>query len=62
MIDFINTLDAAGGGDGPEAVMDGLMDAARKIKWRDTTEPSLRYIFHIADAPPHGDIYGGYST
>lgn len=59
---FINSLDANGGGDGPEAVMDGLMDAARKIKWRDTVEPSLRYIFHIADAPPHGTLYGGYST
>lgn len=23
--------------------------------------PTLRYIFHIGDAPPHGDLYGGYS-
>lgn len=44
-----------GGGDYPEAVLDGLYDAAKKINWRDTRKtPSLRYIFHIADAPPHG--------
>jgi hypothetical protein len=25
------------------------------MSWRDSTHiPSLRYIFHIADAPPHG--------
>ena len=62
IIKFIDTLNAQGGGDGPEAVMDGLLDSAVKIKWRETTQPSLRYIFHIADAPPHGTIYGGFSN
>ena len=29
------------------------------MSWRDSTHiPSLRYIFHIADAPPHGKEYG----
>lgn len=37
---FIETLDTipGGGGDFPEAVMDGLMDAAKLTKWRDSTE------------------------
>ncbi len=48
---FINSLQANGGGDVPEAVMDGLNDSINKMNWRDK---SLRYIFHIADAPPHG--------
>ncbi|CAD8063564.1 unnamed protein product [Paramecium primaurelia] len=55
IIKFIDQQDANGGGDTPEAVLDGLYDAAKKIEWRDPTRtPSLRYIFHVADAPPHG--------
>lgn len=42
---------ADGGGDEPEAVMDGLSDACSKIKWRDG---SHRLLFHILDSPPHG--------
>jgi len=31
--------------------MDGLLEAAKNIKWRESSKvPSLRYIFHIADA------------
>eukprot|EP00828_Plagiopyla_frontata_P025877 TRINITY_DN3331_c0_g1_i9.p2 TRINITY_DN3331_c0_g1~~TRINITY_DN3331_c0_g1_i9.p2 ORF type:complete len:214 (+),score=26.40 TRINITY_DN3331_c0_g1_i9:662-1303(+) len=54
---FIGELDTipGGGGDFPEAVMDGLMAASQQIAWRDSaTVPQLRYIFHICDAPPHG--------
>lgn len=52
-----------GGGDTPEAVLDGLYDSATKISWRKSKgTPTLRYIYHICDAPPHGDLYGGYST
>ena len=59
MIDFIKKLDCYGGGDFPEAVLDGLHSAVNDIKWRyDFTTPILRYIIHIADAPPHGKIYG----
>ena len=40
--------------------MDGLYVSAKHMSWRDNTIiPSLRYIFHITDAPPHG---GEYST
>ena len=36
--------------------MDGLYDSIHKAGWRDK---SLRYIFNIADAPPHGKRFGG---
>ena len=64
ILDFIFKQEAQGGGDFPEAVMDGLWEAATNIKWRNPLgTPTLRYIIHIADAPPHGDEYGvGYST
>ncbi len=39
--------------------MDGLYDSIHKVGWRDK---SLRYIFHIADAPPHGREYTGGSS
>lgn len=36
--------------------------AATEIVWRDSGKiPSLRYIFHICDQPPHGKEFGGYS-
>ena len=55
IIKFINGLNAQGGGDYPEAVLDGLYEAAKAINWRNSwSTPILRYIFHIADAPPHG--------
>lgn len=56
IISFINGVSAAGGGDGPEAVLDGLYDSIYKVGWR---KDSLRFIFHIADAPPHGKEYTG---
>ncbi len=55
-IDFLEKLKARGGGDIPEAVLDGLSDAASKIDWRVI---STKFIFHIADAPPHGLQYCG---
>ncbi|KAL4454250.1 hypothetical protein ABPG74_012207 [Tetrahymena malaccensis] len=59
---FIQTLQAYGGGDEPEAAMDGLYVSAKHMSWRDSTHiPSLRYIFHITDAPPHGKEYSNSS-
>jgi hypothetical protein len=50
-------------GDYPEAALDGLYDAATKITWREAKHtPSLRYIFHILDAPPHGKEFGHESV
>ena len=54
-VNYVKTLNAWGGGDEPEAVHDGLMDCATKLHWAEVVgSPTLRYIFHVADAPPHG--------
>lgn len=54
-ITYLQTLSAWGGGDFPEAVHDGLFDSATKLNWAEVPGlPVLRYIFHVADAPPHG--------
>lgn len=47
----INKLTADGGGDLPEAVYDGIKDAAIEMKWR---PHSCRFILLVGDAPPHG--------
>ncbi|CAD8150786.1 unnamed protein product [Paramecium pentaurelia] len=58
----IEQSDCYGGGDGAEAALDGLNVAAQQISWRDSSKiPSLRYIFHICDQPPHGKEFGGFS-
>jgi hypothetical protein len=52
---YVNKLNALGGGDEPEAVHDGLIDSCQKLNWVEMPgTPMLRYIFHVADAPPHG--------
>lgn len=34
---------------------DGLIDSCQKLNWVEMPgTPILRYIFHVADAPPHG--------
>lgn len=47
----IDSLQAMGGGDSPEAVFDGVVDACEKQEWR---EHSLRLALLVGDAPPHG--------
>eukprot|EP00611_Tribonema_gayanum_P011893 TRINITY_DN2231_c0_g1_i3.p1 TRINITY_DN2231_c0_g1~~TRINITY_DN2231_c0_g1_i3.p1 ORF type:complete len:509 (-),score=180.07 TRINITY_DN2231_c0_g1_i3:426-1952(-) len=46
----VNTMSAAGGGDGPEAVCCGL-HAALHMAWR---PDAVKIVVLIADAPPHG--------
>ena len=48
---FLHELTASGGGDVPEAVLDGLHDAIYNVNWREKSE---KFCFLIADAPPHG--------
>lgn len=43
---------AEGGGDGPEAVQDGLMDAVTKMQWSDSKKVA-KMIFLVGDAPAH---------
>ncbi len=47
----IDGLQPAGGGDGPEAVYDGLAAACRELQWR---PHACRLAVLIGDAPPHG--------
>lgn len=47
----INGLRADGGGDAPEAVYDGVSEAALLAEWR---PHSCRFILLVGDAPPHG--------
>ena len=50
---FIETIDAAGGGDQPEAVADALHNAIQKdMSWSDDAR---KVIILIGDAPPHGE-------
>lgn len=51
---FLATLSADGGGDGPEDVLAGLTAALRELKW-DLGPDTERQLFIIADAPPHLD-------
>jgi hypothetical protein len=44
-------LAAHGGGDAPEAVFDGVLEACRTTSWRAT---SCRFVVLVGDAPPHG--------
>jgi len=47
----LNGLSAVGGGDGPEAVYDGVHDACTKMAWR---PHACRFALLVGDAPPHG--------
>ncbi len=50
VVEAIAALTAAGGGDGPEAVTDGLFDVVR-LAWR---PEAARAVVWFGDAPPHG--------
>ena len=47
----INNLEANGGGDAPEAVLDGITAACRALSWR---KSARRLLVLVGDAPPHG--------
>jgi len=55
VISFIQKVIPKGGGDYPEAVMDGLNEAAN-MPWRNSAR---KIIVHFCDAPPHGSQFGG---
>ena len=52
---FLKNVKATGGGNYPEAALDGLATAASRCKW-DTSFGYRNLIIHIFDAPPHGDF------
>lgn len=55
--DFLDNLTASGGGDPPEAVLDGLNEAVNTLTWNDNTE---KLLFLLLDNPGHGIRYGTY--
>ena len=52
----LDALQAAGGGDYPEAMNEALNETVHKLSWRGTG--TTRLVVLLADAPPHLD-YGG---
>ena len=52
--DFLSSVQAVGGGDFPEAALDGLATATES-EWK-TTPDVKNIVIHIYDAPPHGDF------
>lgn len=54
----IDSLKANGGGDSPEAVYDGVLDAVSKLEWR---PHGHRIAILVGDARPHGYAKGGDS-
>jgi len=57
VVNFMDEVDAHGGGDAAEAVHDGLNAAITQMSWRDGDNRRIRMIFQITDAPPHGKEY-----
>lgn len=54
--EILKSINAKGGGDVPEAVLDGLDDVVNALTWRKDSE---KLLFHILDSPPHGREFGG---
>lgn len=54
VINKIKELKCSGGRDEPEAVLDGINVAVNNVNWR---EESVKFIYHILDAPCHGKKY-----
>ncbi|HCH63495.1 MAG: hypothetical protein CL927_17125 [Deltaproteobacteria bacterium] len=54
----LKTIAAAGGGDGPESLNQGLAVGVAGMEWRDH---AARVAFVVADAPPHMDYQGDVS-
>ena len=53
--EFLRGVRVFGGGDGPEAVLDGLATAVRNWNWS-KKKGCRNVIVHIFDAPPHGNF------
>ncbi|MBC8501141.1 MAG: VWA domain-containing protein [Nanoarchaeota archaeon] len=51
-LDFLEDIEARGGGDHPEAVADGLHEAINDMNW---DKRARKLIFLIGDAAPHGE-------
>lgn len=52
--EIIDQVTVGGGGDAPEAVIDGIIDGTEAMSWRDN---SRRIAFLLGDAAPHGMVW-----
>lgn len=55
----LRNVEAAGGGDTPEALNEGLHEAVSDVEWR--RGETVKLIFLVSDAPPHLDYVQDYS-
>jgi hypothetical protein len=55
LVSFFSSVQATGGGDGPEDWVGAYKLALDSVTWRD----GAKTIIHIADAPAHGNAYCG---
>lgn len=53
IINWLGAQSVHGGGDYPEAALDGIAHASQLTKW---SKDRNKLILHIYDAPPHGDF------
>jgi hypothetical protein len=51
----VNSMDADGGGDWPEAYIDVVFQGVNEVQWR---FGALKILMIIGDAPPHDPVYG----
>jgi hypothetical protein len=58
LVEFLGTVQAQGGGDGPEDWVGAYDLALGRIAWRN----GAKTIVHIADAPAHGARFCGYNN
>lgn len=61
VVERISSLDADGGGDGPEAVEQGIHSALHELNW-DENKTTAKALFLIGDAPPHDEKAASLST
>lgn len=54
----LNAVRAAGGGDKPESLNEGLHAAIQNVNWRG--DNAIKLVFLVADAPPHLDYPNDY--
>ena len=59
IVDFLDGLQAGGGGDRPEAVEEALREAVQRMPFQ---QGSRRIVIVVGDAPPHADGVGAART
>jgi len=48
---YLDGTQAQGGGDGPEALLEGVHSAIRRLSWSSLDRPAMRLLYVVGDAP-----------